>query len=153
MESVFNYRIFDVVFIHIDRCQEAGGDIFQAIIQCGICFWLLTIAQFNGNFCGSICQQCNRFIHRHSLRTGSNTFNTCEIRILAGNWKIDRIHVEAEYAVLTYRDAKRIDTLARRHKGRVRVVDAKKAYIPLGDDPLTTPGIVGVLKELLAAKR
>ena len=77
--------IFDVVFIHIDRCQQAGGNIFQAIIQCGIRFWLLTIAQLNGNFCGSICQQCNRFIHRHSLRTGSNTFNTCKIRILAGN--------------------------------------------------------------------
>lgn len=49
------------------------------------CFWFLTIAQLNGNFCGSICQQRNRFIHRHSLRTGSNTFNTCEIRILAGD--------------------------------------------------------------------
>jgi transcription-repair coupling factor (superfamily II helicase) len=66
---------------------------------------------------------------------------------------VDRIHVEAGYAVLTYRDAKRIETLARRHKGRVRVVDAKKAYIPLGDDPITTPQIVAVLKELLSAKR
>jgi transcription-repair coupling factor (superfamily II helicase) len=86
-------------------------------------------------------------------KPAENLLAEAEIRILAGNWKVDRIHVEAGYAVLTYRDAKRIETLARRHKGRVRVVDAKKAYIPLGDDPITTPQIVAVLKELLSAKR
>lgn len=29
VESVFNYRVFDVVFIHIDRCQEAGGQLIH----------------------------------------------------------------------------------------------------------------------------
>ena len=42
--------------------------------------------------------------------------------------------------MLTYRDAARIEALARRHRGQVRIVDAKKAYVPLGDDPVKTPG-------------
>ncbi|WP_165064140.1 transcription-repair coupling factor [Paludisphaera rhizosphaerae] len=82
-----------------------------------------------------------------------NLLAEAELRVLAGGWKIDRIHVEAEYVVFTYRDARKIETLARRNKGRVRVVDAKKAYVPLGDDPVTVPEIVAVVKELLSAKR
>ena len=86
-------------------------------------------------------------------RPAENLLAEAELRILAGGWKIDRIHVEGEYVVLTYREARRIETLARRNKGRVRVVDAKKAYVPLGEDPVTTPQIVAVVKELLSAKR
>ncbi|WP_165247879.1 transcription-repair coupling factor [Paludisphaera soli] len=76
-----------------------------------------------------------------------------EIRILAGGWKIDRIHVESEYVVFTYRNSRKIESLAKRHKGRIRVVDEKKAYVPMGEDPLTTPEIAALVKELLIAKR
>ena len=73
-----------------------------------------------------------------------------EIRILAGSWKIDRIHVEQGwYIVLTYSDAGRIEALSRRHPGSVRIVDAKKAYVPLGDDPVKTPEIAQRLLSLL----
>ena len=73
-----------------------------------------------------------------------------EIRILAGAWKVDRIHVEAgQYIVLTYSDSARIEALARRHPGSVRIVDAKKAYVPLGDDPVKTPEIAQRLLSLL----
>ncbi len=82
-----------------------------------------------------------------------NLLSEAEVRILAGAWKVDRIHVEGEYAVLTYADARRIQTLAARHKGRVRIADEKKAYIPLGEDRVTTPEIVATLKELLTTKR
>ncbi|MDR3620860.1 MAG: transcription-repair coupling factor, partial [Paludisphaera borealis] len=85
-------------------------------------------------------------------RPAENLLAEAELRILAGNWKLDRIHVEGEYVVFTYRDTRRIETLARRNKGRVRVVDAKKAYVPLGDDPLKTPQIVAVVKSLLSTK-
>ena len=54
-----------------------------------------------------------------------------ELRILAERWQLERIHVEDEYAVLTYRSARRIETLARLRPGRVRVVDEKTAYVPL----------------------
>jgi transcription-repair coupling factor (superfamily II helicase) len=73
-----------------------------------------------------------------------------EIRILAGAWKIDRIHVEGgQYIVLTYGDTARIEALARRHPGQVRIVDARKAYVPLGDDPVKTPEIAQRLLTLL----
>ncbi|APW59956.1 transcription-repair coupling factor [Paludisphaera borealis] len=85
-------------------------------------------------------------------RPAENLLAEAELRILAGNWKLDRIHVEGEYVVFTYRDTRRIETLARRNKGRVRVVDAKKAYVPLGEDPLKTPQIVAVVKSLLSTK-
>ncbi len=73
-----------------------------------------------------------------------------EIRILAGSWKLDRIHVEQGwYIVLTYSDTTRIEALARRHPKSVRIVDAKKAYVPLGEDPVKTPEIAQRLLNLL----
>ena len=51
-------------------------------------------------------------------RPAENLLTETEIRILAGAWKLDRIHVEeGEYIVLTYGDAARIEALARRHPG------------------------------------
>jgi len=85
-------------------------------------------------------------------RPAENLLAEAELRILAGGWKLDRIHVEGEYVVFTYRNARRIETLSRRNKGKVRVVDEKKAYVPLGDEPLKTPEIVAVVKSLLNAK-
>jgi transcription-repair coupling factor (superfamily II helicase) len=83
-------------------------------------------------------------------RPAETLFLETEIRILAGSWKIDRIHVEQGwYIVLTYSDSGRIEALSRRHPGSVRIVDAKKAYVPLGDDPVKTPEIAQRLLGLL----
>ena len=73
-----------------------------------------------------------------------------EIRILAGAWKVDRIHVEGgQYVVLTYEDIARMEALARRHPGHVRIVDARKSYVPLGEDPVKTPEIAERIRALL----
>ena len=45
--------------------------------------------------------------------------------------------------------AARIEALARRHPGLVRVVDAKKSYVPLGEDPVKTPEIAERVRALL----
>ena len=83
-------------------------------------------------------------------RPAENLLVETEIRILAGAWKLERIHVEqGQYVVLTYRDAARIEALARRHPGLVRIVDAKKAYVPLGEDPVKTPEIAERVRALL----
>ena len=84
-------------------------------------------------------------------RPAENLLIETEIRIMAGDWKIERIHVEqGQYVVLTYtRPQTRIETLARRHPGLVRVVDAKKAYVPLGEDPVKTPEIAERTRALL----
>ena len=63
--------------------------------------------------------------------TALNLIREAELRILAGRWHLERIHVEDEYAVLTYRDRRRIEALARAHRGQVRIVDEKTAYVPL----------------------
>ena len=74
-----------------------------------------------------------------------------EIRILSGAWKVNRIHVEqGQYIVLSYGNSSRIEALARRHPpSTVRIVDAKHAYVPLGDDPVKTPEIAQRLLALL----
>ena len=83
-------------------------------------------------------------------RAAETLLTETEIRILAGAWKLDRIHVEGgEYIVLTYGDAARIEALARRHRGTVRVVDARKAYVPLGEEPVKTPEMAERLLALL----
>ncbi|MGP0062337.1 MAG: transcription-repair coupling factor [Isosphaeraceae bacterium] len=83
-------------------------------------------------------------------RQAENLLTEAEIRILGGAWRLDRIHVETgQYVVLTYRDSSRIEALARRHPKQVRVVDVKKAYVPLGDDPVKTPAIAELVRSLL----
>jgi transcription-repair coupling factor (superfamily II helicase) len=81
-----------------------------------------------------------------------NLLAEAELRILAERWQLGRIHVEDEYAVLTYRNAKRIETLARLRPGQVRIVDARRAYVPLGDEKRPRGGVVAaVLRPLLQA--
>ncbi len=83
-------------------------------------------------------------------RQAENLLVEAEIRILAGAWKLDRIHVESgQYVVLTYSDSARMEALARRHPKQVRIVDAKKAYVPLGEDPVKTPAIAEIIRSLL----
>jgi len=79
-----------------------------------------------------------------------NLLIEAEIRIAAGAWKIERIHVEqGQYVVLSYGDRARIEALARRHPALVRIVDAKKSYVPLGEDPVKTPEIAQRVRALL----
>jgi len=75
-----------------------------------------------------------------------------EIRILAGAWDLQRIHVErGEYIVLTYNTRSRIEGLARLRPRQIRIVDEKTAYVPLGEEPVTTAEIAQILRQLLAA--
>ncbi|HEU5115169.1 MAG TPA: transcription-repair coupling factor, partial [Isosphaeraceae bacterium] len=64
-------------------------------------------------------------------QAGKNLLAEAELRVLSDRWQISRVHVEGEFAVLTYRSAIRMQDLARRHPGRIRVVDEQSAYVPL----------------------
>jgi transcription-repair coupling factor (superfamily II helicase) len=66
-----------------------------------------------------------------------------ELRLLAAQWKIAAIHLEksaevgssATDVVFSYRNPRRIQELAGRNKGRVRVVDDASAYFrPTGEE-------------------
>jgi len=62
------------------------------------------------------------------------------LRIAAHQWGIESIRVENEYAVLCYTSRPRIQELSARSGGRLRIVDAHSAYLPLdgqGSQPET----------------
>lgn len=82
-----------------------------------------------------------------------NLITEAHLRILAEAWQIGRIHVEDEYIVLTYRSAKKIESLARRHPGLVRVVDEKTAYVPMEDKWPKGDVVAAVLKTMLEDRK
>jgi len=71
-----------------------------------------------------------------------------ELNLRALAWRVENIHLETGYAVLRYRDAKRIRMLSHLHKGHLRIVDAHDAYWPLDAEETDGPA---VLDELLTA--
>jgi transcription-repair coupling factor (superfamily II helicase) len=82
-----------------------------------------------------------------------NLLAEAELRILAERWQVSRLRIEDGYAVLDYRNRKRIDTLAKLHPdGLVRVVDQKAAYVPLPGKTRTpkVPDVAAFVHDLLA---
>ena len=72
-----------------------------------------------------------------------------EIRLDAHHWQIDSIHIEEPYMVFTYTSARLIEQLAAANRGKLRVVDARSAYLPL-DQAVREPKIVhSIVKSLL----
>ncbi len=53
------------------------------------------------------------------------------IRVLAHGWGIESVHLEEAFVVFGYRDREKMALLARRLKDRIRIADAKSAYVPL----------------------
>jgi transcription-repair coupling factor (superfamily II helicase) len=80
-----------------------------------------------------------------------NLMVEAELRILAERWMIERVHVEDEYAVLTYRSARRIESLARLRPGQIRVADDKAAYVPLEEKRPHGSVVAPVVKAILEA--
>ncbi len=83
--------------------------------------------------------------------SSENLLVEAELRILAERWQLKRIHLEGLYAVLTYRNARRIEKLAQLHPEQVRIVDDASAYVPLGEEKPKTPQIASILRTLLRA--
>nr|WP_233148647.1 transcription-repair coupling factor [Rhodopirellula sp. MGV] len=61
-----------------------------------------------------------------------------ELRLDAAAWQIGSITSDARFLVLHYSDKRRIELLAKRSKYPVRIVDGRRAYIPLR--PQKKPG-------------
>jgi transcription-repair coupling factor (superfamily II helicase) len=80
-----------------------------------------------------------------------------ELRLLAAGWKVGSVHLESPpegssepaYVALGYRSERRVRELSARSAGRVRVVDAARAYVPLEASEREPPGLYGCLRELL----
>ncbi|MBC7856517.1 MAG: transcription-repair coupling factor [Pirellulaceae bacterium] len=54
-----------------------------------------------------------------------------ELKMEAVTWVITAIFIEQQYVVFRFSDRRRIEQLARMHKGILRVVDDKSAYLPI----------------------
>ncbi len=70
------------------------------------------------------------------------------LRIAAHRWRIESIHVENQYVVLRYGSGELIRKLAQHSGGRLRVVDARSAYLPLSNNH-SPEGIRQAVKSLL----
>jgi transcription-repair coupling factor (superfamily II helicase) len=72
-----------------------------------------------------------------------------ELAILAQGWQIDAMHLEDAYVVFSYKNRSRIEDLARRSGGRLRVVDGRSAYLPLGQEVPPVDDLYGLIKSVL----
>jgi transcription-repair coupling factor (superfamily II helicase) len=75
-----------------------------------------------------------------------------ELRILAHRWGVDGVRVEDRFLVLTYTDRPRIEALAARYPGGVRVVDHRSAYVPLPKGLANAVALVELAKQVLSAE-
>jgi len=72
-----------------------------------------------------------------------------ELRIAAYQWSVHAIHLENQYAVLRYSDARRIRKLVELAGGDLRVADGRSAYLPLGQEVADADQLLLRLKSLL----
>ncbi|HEV3343000.1 MAG TPA: TRCF domain-containing protein, partial [Pirellulales bacterium] len=75
-----------------------------------------------------------------------------ELAILAEGWQIDAMHLEDLYVVFTYKNRSRIDKLAKQSGGRLRVVDARSAYLPMGKAVPPPDELYELVKSVLQAE-
>ena len=83
-----------------------------------------------------------------------------EIRLLAARWQLATIHLEPPTGtapaasrptdiVLGYRNRRRMDRLAKRSNGRLRIVDSASAYFRLKPSESKPEALYACLKDLL----
>ena len=72
-----------------------------------------------------------------------------ELRLEAALWLIAKISLEENFLMFRYTDRGRMEQLARKHKGRFRIVDELNACYPLDDEDLTPERILKAAKSVL----
>jgi transcription-repair coupling factor (superfamily II helicase) len=72
-----------------------------------------------------------------------------KLRIWAHGWQVESIHLEESYVVLRYLNRRRIEQLATKSGGKLRIVDGESAYLPLSKETTQSEQIVVVVQSLL----
>jgi hypothetical protein len=72
-----------------------------------------------------------------------------KLRIWAHGWQVESIHLEESYVVLRYLNRRRIEQLATKSGGKLRIVDGESAYLPLSKETTQSEQIVAVVQSLL----
>jgi len=71
------------------------------------------------------------------------------LQLMARHWQIDDVHLEKEFVVFRYRDRERIEFLASRSRGRLRIVDERAAYLICRPEETSISGRLSAIKALL----
>ncbi|HEX6960513.1 MAG TPA: transcription-repair coupling factor [Lacipirellula sp.] len=71
------------------------------------------------------------------------------LRIWAHRRKLEAVHLEGKYAVLTYSNRTELNRLVTRSGGQLRVADARSAYLPLDGQAADPEAVLARLKSLL----
>jgi transcription-repair coupling factor (superfamily II helicase) len=74
-----------------------------------------------------------------------------ELQVLARGWQIDDIHLEEKFAVFRYRNVRRMRELGKVLGSRLRIVDARNAYLLLPEGRRDGDSIMDELKSVLQA--
>jgi len=71
------------------------------------------------------------------------------LRIWAHGWQIESIHIEDSFVVLRYANRKRIEQLAKKSGGRLRIVDGQSAYLPANKEVSQPDKLLPLAQSLL----
>jgi len=74
--------------------------------------------------------------------TVERLLSLARVRLWAHRWRIASIHLEDGFAVFGYTSRKKVEELAARQPGRLRIVDERSAFLPL-DPELTDADAIG----------
>jgi len=72
-----------------------------------------------------------------------------ELRVLAHQWGVESIHLEEGFVVFGYNDRGKIERLAKLRPGKIRIADARSAYVPRPVAVVDTDAIDAFIKSLL----
>ena len=78
-----------------------------------------------------------------------NMIEIKRLQLLAQSWQIDDIHLEDKYIVLRYRNREKVEALASRSRGRLRIVDSRSAYLVYQTEVAENRDPVAAVKSLL----
>lgn len=79
----------------------------------------------------------------------ANMIEIKRMQLLAQSWQIDDIHLEDKYIVVRYRNREKVEALASRSRGRLRIVDSRSAYLIYQTEEAEKPDPVAAAKSLL----
>ncbi len=71
------------------------------------------------------------------------------LKMDAATWRISAIYIEGQFVVFKYDDRQRVEQLARLHKGKLRIVDERSAYLPLPHNLTETDRVWRIVKSVL----
>ncbi len=71
------------------------------------------------------------------------------LRVAAANWKVEAIHREDAYLVFAYSDRKKMEELAKRQHGKLRIADERSAYLVTGKALTDSDEILATVEAVL----